>query len=91
METRRSGGKSAFTLIELLIVVAIIGLLIGLLIPNSEEFRNRSLRNQCTNNLACPASSSSPYERTNALPFSPLPGCAGRSAAETGADWQRAA
>ena len=51
METRRGRGKSAFTLIELLIVVVIIGVLIALLIPTFGAFRDRSLRNHCRNNL----------------------------------------
>ena len=41
----------AFTLVELLVVVAIIGLLVGLLLPAVQAAREASRRSACANNL----------------------------------------
>lgn len=43
--------KSAFTLVELLVVIAIIGVLIGLLLPAVQAAREAARRMQCSNNL----------------------------------------
>ena len=43
--------RSAFTLVELLVVVAIIAILIALLIPAVQAAREAARRTQCTNNL----------------------------------------
>jgi prepilin-type N-terminal cleavage/methylation domain-containing protein len=43
--------KAGFTLVEIMIVVAIIGLLAAIAIPNFVRARNTSQKNTCINNL----------------------------------------
>ena len=47
----QTSNKSGFTLVEIMIVVAIIGLLAAIAIPNFVKARTTSQQNACINNL----------------------------------------
>jgi prepilin-type N-terminal cleavage/methylation domain-containing protein len=49
--TMPASGKAGFTLVEIMIVVALVGLLAGIAAPNIVRARTRSQVNACINNL----------------------------------------
>ncbi|MFZ4533729.1 MAG: prepilin-type N-terminal cleavage/methylation domain-containing protein, partial [Alsobacter sp.] len=64
-EPRRTERRSGFTLVELLVVVAVIALLIGLLLPALGKARETGREIKCASNIRAVGTASVMYTASN--------------------------
>lgn len=79
---RQPSFRSAFTLVELLVVIGIIGTLMGLLLPAVQAAREAGRRNTCSNNISQLAKASIKFDLQNGY----LPGWRNQMTTAVGSD-----